>query len=204
MEKHSLKHTGTLCFFLHRCMKRRLTQRQLKYLTFPTCYFITCKLVLQWQPNFGKKFRLGGLKGKYTYGKQVHLSMQIQPLAFVFTEMEKINLKRIPVLKVNFALCLHKSWEDAVTASEYCMNVCTNKIPLKRYQIFQKYKYLINFDLRRQSAYSSDTSACLLDGEVQTQENFPGKFSGNYLYKFSMFSRKEKLLFAIISDCLPF
>ena len=83
---------------------------------------------------------------------------------------EKISLKRIPAFEVNFVLCLRKSWKDAVKACEYCMNVCTNKIPLKRYQIFQKYKFLINFDLRRQSAYSSVTSACLLAGEVQAKE----------------------------------
>lgn len=56
------------------------------------------------------------------------------------------------------------------------MIVCTNKIPLKRYQIFQKYKYLINFDLRGQSAYSLVTSVSLLAGEVQAPEIAPGKF----------------------------
>ena len=100
-------------------------------------------------------------------------------------------MKRIPAFKVNFVLCLRKPWEDAVKAPEYCMNVCTNKIPLKRYQIFQKYKYLINFDLRRQSAYSSVTSACHLAGEVHAQENDFGKFS--YL---------EKGIYKIVHVCL--
>lgn len=82
---------------------------------------------------------------------------------------KKIKLKRIPASEVNFVLCLRKSREDAVKACEYCMNVCTNKIPINRYQIFQKYKYLINLDLRRQSAYSSVISVCLLAGEVQAK-----------------------------------
>lgn len=83
-----------------------------------------------------------------------------------------MNLKRIPVLEVNFVLCLHKPRGNAPKTHDYCMNVCTNKIPLKRYQIFQKYKYLINFDLRRQSAYSVVTSASLLAGEVQARKSF--------------------------------
>ena len=83
-----------------------------------------------------------------------------------------MNLKRIPVLEVNFVLCLHKPRGDAPKTHDYCMNVCTNKIPLKRYQIFQKYKYLINFDLRRQSAYPVVTSASLLAREVQARKSF--------------------------------
>ena len=57
------------------------------------------------------------------------------------------------------------------------MIVCTNNIPLKRYQIFQKYKYLINVDLKGQSAYSSVTSVSLLAGEVQVREIARGKLS---------------------------
>ena len=88
-----------------------------------------------------------------------------------------MSLKRIPAFEVSFVLCLHKPREDAAKTPEYCMTVCTNKIPLKRYQIFQKYKYLINVDLRGTSAYSAVTSVSFLAGEVQAREIVSGKLS---------------------------
>lgn len=101
---------------------------------------------------------------------------KFRPCSIVLRKRRKINLKRIPAFEVNFVLCLRKQRGDAAKTPEYCMIVCTNKIPLKRYQIFQKYKYLINFDLRGQSAYSLVTSVSLLAGEVQAPEIAPGKF----------------------------
>ena len=93
----------------------------------------------------------------YTAGKQVYQAIQIRVWSIVLSKREKVNLKRIPAFEVNFVLCLRKSRKDAVKLSEYFMIVCTNKIPLKRYQIFQKYKYLINVDLRGQRTHSAVT-----------------------------------------------
>lgn len=95
--------------------------------------------------------------------------------SIVLSKREKVYLKRIPAFEVNFVLCLRKSRKDAVKSFEYFMIVCTNKIPLKRYQIFQKYKYLINVDLRGQKTHSAVTCVSLLVGEVQAREIRPGK-----------------------------
>lgn len=94
------------------------------------------------------------------------------PWSIVFRKKGGNEFQKNPCLEVNFVLCLHKPRGDAPKTHDYCMNVCTNKIPLKRYQIFQKYKYLINFDLKRQSAYSVVTSAILLAREVQARKSF--------------------------------
>lgn len=91
-------------------------------------------------------------------------------LSIVISKREKVNLKRIPAFEVNFVLCLRKSRKDAEKSPEYFMIVCTNKIPLKRYQIFQKYKYLIKVDLRDQSAHSAVIPVCLVAGEVHANE----------------------------------